>query len=121
MQVLYRNNKLKNLCEELSIAKKKLPEKIALATIKSINFIIAAESLNDVIQDQPFRFHDLKGKEQGIYAIDIGSKREGYRMQLIPLDEEGNEVSNNQVFGNASSIKVVKIWEVGNHYEWNNL
>lgn len=60
----------------------------------------------------PFHFHDLKGNRKGQYAIDVDGRRSGYRIVLKPIDEDITDV-----FSVAKSVKIILVWEVGNHYE----
>lgn len=111
MQINYDNNKIKKICTDYKFAKKNYREKIAIKLYQAINFIENAETLRSVMEFTPFHFHDLKGDRLGQYAIDIGSRRDGYR--LILLFEE----SKDEVFNNAINITEVIFKEMGKHYE----
>lgn len=86
MHIEYRDKDVKEICTNLCTAKKKYPEKIAKKLMRTINFIENAESLQDVIQYQPFHFHNLKGGKKGQYAIDIDGRRSGYRLIIKPIN-----------------------------------
>lgn len=111
MNIVYNDNEIEKLCKDFKLAKKKYREKIAIRLFQAINFIETAENLKLVIDYRPFNFHDLKGDKDGQYAIDIGSRKDGYR--LILLFEE----SKKEVFGSALNITKVIFKEMGNHYE----
>ncbi len=111
MQIVYDNNKIKKVCTDYEIAKKNFGEKIAIRLVKAINFIENAESLKAVINYGPFHFHSLKGKRLGQYAIDIGSRRDGYRL-IVRFSE-----SNDEVYNNSINITEIIFKEMGNHYE----
>lgn len=112
MQITYANNKVEKQCTELKRAKKDFPAKVANKLFKLIDFIEAAESLEDVISFPPYRFHNLKGNKKGLYALDIDGKKGKYRL-LVSFAEEDTD----QVFSNSMSIEAIILEEVSNHYE----
>lgn len=112
MEIKFRNKKTKNLCTNLKTAKKNLPKKEAEGLMKVIDFISAAESLDDVIKYRPYNFHDLKGSRKGQYAIDINGRKSQYRLILKPLDKNIADI-----YTQAKTIKIITIWEVSKHYE----
>ncbi|KGF10826.1 MAG: hypothetical protein KHZ78_07560 [Peptoniphilus sp. oral taxon 375] len=111
MYIIYDNNKIKKTCTNYRFAKKEYREKIADRLFKAINFIENAESLKSVIEFKPFNFHDLTKDRKGQYAIDIGTRRDGYRLILL-----FNETKD-EVFNNAINITEIIFKEMGNHYE----
>ena len=122
MQIKYKTDKLEKVCENLKEARKNfsgiIPEKLHAA----INYIKSSSTIIDIINYRPFHFHDLentnKGARKGQYAIDIGGRKSGVRLILIPLDANGNKYTNEDVFGaNAINIVIVQLEEVTNHYE----
>ena len=46
--------------------------------------------IKDIIVMPTFRFHNLKGKLDGYFAIDVKTIRDKWRIVLQPLDEEEN-------------------------------
>ena len=118
MQIKYTSSKVKNVCTSLKEAKKKfsgiVPEKLHAA----INFIENASTITDIISYPPFHFHYLKGSRKGEYAIDIAGRSSGWRLIMIPIDNNGNACSNDDIYGkNAVNIVIVQLEEVTNHYE----
>lgn len=111
MYITYANKKIEKLCNNYKYSKTKLPDKIATKLMQAINFIENATSLKAIMEYGPYKFHDLKGKRDGQYAIDIGSRRDGYR--LILTFKETKE----EVFSNSIEITEVNIKEMGNHYD----
>lgn len=109
MKIFYKNKKLEKQCTNLKIAKKEYGDKIALRLLKAINFIQEASNLSSLINFRPYHFHDLKGDRNGQYAIDIGSRRDGYRLIM--------EFSEEDVFVNAVHIEDIYLVEMGKHYE----
>ncbi|NLX75723.1 MAG: hypothetical protein GXZ13_07885 [Synergistaceae bacterium] len=112
MQIEYKNKKLKNLCTNIKVAKKELPNVEAEKLLKAIGLIEAAYSLHDVISYSPFHFHNLKGDRKGEYAIDINGRRSSYRLIIKPIDEDVPDI-----FASAKSIEIIMVWEVSKHYE----
>ena len=41
----------------------------------------------------------------------------GYRVTMIPCDNEGNEITEGDILAQCKTIKIVKVTEVSNHYE----
>lgn len=111
MNIQYHNNKIEKSCTNYKFAKKQYNEKIADRLFKAINFIEEAESLKSVIEYRPFHFHDLNRDRKGEYAIDIGSRRDGYRLILMFYE------TKDEVFNNAVNITEIIFKEMGNHYE----
>lgn len=111
MEIVYKNKKVEKLCKDYNYAKRMLPLKQAQKLYKAINFIEQASDLSAVLNFRPFNFHDLKGDRKGQYAIDIGSRRDGYRL-IMEFDTD--KVT---VFSKPTSVKIVEIIEMGMHYE----
>lgn len=111
MYITYANRKIEKLCSDYKYSKTKLPIKIATKLMQAINFIENATSLKAIMEFEPYNFHDLKGKRDGEYSIDIGSRRDGYRLILIFKE------TKEKVFSNSIEITEVNIKEMGNHYD----
>lgn len=111
MQIIYENNRVRKQCESLKEAKKFFPVKIAEKLHQTVNFIKEAANLTAIMNYKPYRFHDLKGDKEGVYSIDIGSIRDGYRMELSFKE------TKDEVFHNSIEILEVVVMKVGKHYE----
>lgn len=96
-------------CTNIKIARKHYGEKIALRLLKAINFIVSSSNLKALINNRIYNFHKLSGDRKNQYAIDIGSRRDGYRLIL--------EFDQDDVFVKAVEIDELTIKEMGNHYE----
>lgn len=79
------------------------------------NFIERAASLRDIVAYPPFHFHQLKGDRKHEWSIYLGNT--GYRVTLIPCDDDGNELHGGDIIEKCKSIKIVMVTEVSNHYE----
>lgn len=57
------------------------------------------------------------GDRKGQHAIDIAGRRAGYRLMVVPLDENGKEYEETDVNIVYRAAKIIIAWEVTNHYE----
>lgn len=63
----------------------------------------------------PFHFEHLKGDRKDEWSIRLGNT--GYRVTMIPCDNDGNEITEGDILAQCKMIKIVKVTEVSNHYE----
>ena len=77
--------------------------------------MINADSLIDVANYLPFHFERLRGDRKDEWSIRLGNT--GYRVTMIPCDENENEILEGDILANCKMIKIVKVTEVSNHYE----
>lgn len=112
MQIDFKNNKVKKQCTDLREAKRCFSDKVAKKLFKLMNFIEAAENLESVANNPVYRFHDLKGNKQNLYALDVDGRRGSYRL-IVTFDNYSKE----QVFTQSVSIVAIEIEEVSKHYE----
>ena len=52
---------------------------------------------------------------KGEWSIYLGNT--GYRVTMIPCDDNGNEIIDGDIMAKCRMIKIVCITEVSNHYE----
>lgn len=101
MQIMYKNETAKKqFCSEYK-KKWRYPEQVKKKLEAVENYIRNAESLMDVANYPPFHFEHLKG----------------YRVTMIPCDNDGNEIVEGDILAQCKMIKIVKVTEVSNHYE----
>lgn len=112
MDVQYHNQTVKEQCTNLKRAKRDFPEKVAKKLLRRINLLMSAENLASVINFPGVRFHALKGRRLGEYALDIDGARSSYRL-IVYFDGYMKQ----QVFENSQSITIVEVREVSKHYE----
>lgn len=96
-------------CTDIKIARRRYGEKIGIKLLKAINFIDASSNLKALINNRIYNFHKLSGDRKEQFAIDIGSRRDGYRLIL--------EFNEDDVFIKAVEITEITVKEMGNHYE----
>lgn len=123
MKVNYSTEKVKNLCEDLRIAKKFFNGNTLLANslMARINALKQADTIKDIIVQPVFHFHKLINKNgrdlEGYFAIDVKSRREQWRIIIEPLDENEQTYNPCNIDEIAENVRVVEIMEVSKHYE----
>lgn len=115
MEILYKNKRVEKEFSSQYKKSWKYPSTVERKLIAAENFIQSAVSLNDVIHYPPFHFHRLEGKRKAEWSIYLGNT--GYRVAMIPCDDEGNEIVDGDIIAQCKQIKIVEITEVSNHYE----
>ncbi len=119
LQLEYKNEKVKEQCTSVKAAKKLFGGDATLTTSlhARINALANADNLRDIIVQPRFRFHDLHGKLEGYFAIDVKTKREPWRIILQPLDESMQPYNPCNVDEISGIVRIVEITEVSKHYE----
>lgn len=110
MELTYKNDKLRNLCENPKYRHeliKKYGVEVANKLPLRINMLKAFDNLNDVPSSLPFRRHKLNGKYKDFFAINITQQ---YRLIFKQSD-------NNIIISDLKLIKDIKVMEVSKHYE----
>ena len=115
MNILYKNKLAeKQFCARYK-KKWKYPEQVRKKLQAAENYMINADSLMDVANYLPFHFERLRGDRKDEWSIRLGNT--GYRVTMIPCDENENEILEGDILANCKMIKIVKVTEVSNHYE----
>lgn len=124
MKVIYKDNKTKEICEDLKKATKFFGgnKSLAISLLARINAINQAEEIKDIIAQRQMRFHKLinkgKGKDlSGYFAIDVKQITDQWRIILQPLDEKEKPFIPCNIDEVAKYIKIIEIKEVSKHYE----
>ena len=119
MKIEYANSKVELRCTSLKAAAKLFGgDKVFAVSLHSrINVITAANVIKDIIVILQFHFHKLIGELEGLFAIDVKTRRDKWRIILCPLDEEGRRFEPCYIDEIASSVRIVEIMEVSAHYE----
>lgn len=86
MQIKYRNNKIKEICTNVSKAEKKHGKEMAEKIHLRMKQISAALSVEMMIQYRIGRCHRLKGSRREQYALDLVHP---YR---LVFEKEGDEI-----------------------------
>jgi len=119
VKIIYATDKLEKQCTDLKEAKKAFggDKGLAISLLARVNAIRAAHVIKDIIAMPQFHFHKLSGKKEGLFAVDVKSRRDKWRIILCPLDE------NEEIFGSChideicTIVSIVEIVEVSAHYE----
>lgn len=110
MLIGYSNKKVEKICKDSRFAKKTLGDRIATKLYQRMEWLKAAETLDNFNTQYKFlRIHKLSGKYEGSYALDISER---YRIIFYPCNENGEYSENDFKF-----ISLITIEEVSNHYD----
>lgn len=110
MELHYKTNKLKQLCEDPNCnvdLVKKYGSEVAKRLPQRIKELKAFNNLQDVPTSPPQRRHKLTGNRNGQFAIMITSQ---YRLIFKQFD-------NSIIIEDLREIKEIEILEVSKHYE----
>ena len=115
MNILYKNKFAeKQFCSRYK-KKWKYPEQVKKKLEAAENYMRNADSLMDITNYPSFHFERLRGNRKDEWSIRLGNT--GYRVTMIPCDENENEILEGDILANCKMIKIVKVTEVSNHYE----
>lgn len=90
MKISYRNRSVKKQFASEFASKWKYPEPVKLKLIAIELFIRNTKNLQDLINYNPYHFHQLQGKLKGEYSIYVGNT--GYRVTMVLLDENDKTI-----------------------------
>ena len=119
MQLVYDNTKVQRQCTDLKMAKKLIGgnDLMARSLFARINALQQANVLKDIVVMPTFHFHKLNGNMEGLFAIDVKTRRDPWRIVLQPLDENKEPYDPCNIDEVAGIVRIVDIKEVSNHYE----
>lgn len=119
MKIKYINSKVEMVCTSLKVATKLFggDKNMAISLLARINAIEKADVIKDIIAPPPFHFHNLHGKMEGFFTIDVKTRRDKWRIILQPLDENEQAFDPCHIDEIATIVKIVEIREVSAHYE----
>lgn len=123
LKLVFSSSSLEIQCKEKKAARKLLGGNEALTTslLARINALKQAETIKDIILQPQFHFHNLenKGKRknlEGLFAIDVKSRRDSWRIILQPLDDLEEPYIPCNIGEISRKVRIVKIVEVSQHY-----
>ena len=115
MTILYKNEAAKKqFCSDYKKSWR-YPEQVKRKLEAAETYIKSSNSLLDIANYPPFRFEKLKGNRKDEWSIRLGNT--GYRVTMIPCDDNENEIVGGDIMAQCKVIKIVKVTEVSNHYE----
>ena len=115
MEILFNNKTAEKQFSPKYRNKWRYPDAVKTKLLSIENALRAATSLQDIVNFSPYKFHPLKGDRKHEWSIYIGNT--GFRVTLIPCDDEGNPIISGDIIAQCKKIKVVLVTEVSNHYE----
>ena len=115
MKILYKNSKIEKLCTNEKEAVKKIGSEVTTKLFAVLNLLKASKNLKDILVLPQYKLHALKGNREGEYSIYLG-KNTGFRLIIIPLDENEKIITSNDMSIYTISV-CVEIVEVSKHYE----
>ena len=109
MIILYKNETVKKqFCSEYKKSWR-YPEQVKKKLEAAENYIRNSSSFGDIAGFPPFRLERLKGDRKHEWSIRLGNT--GYRVTMIPCDNEGNEIVEGDIMAQCKTIKIVKVTE----------
>lgn len=115
MRVLYKNTTAEKQFSPKHQRKWKYPEEVKIKLLAMANAFEQATSLQDIACLPQYHFHRLKGLRKSEWSLYVGNT--GYRVTLVPCDDQGNEIISGDIIAQCKIIKVVLVTGVSNHYE----
>ena len=91
LEITYKSNRLKKVCTDFSVARKEYNLEMAEKIAQRINELIAADSIEMLIQFHVGRCHPLKGDRKGQFAMELVQpyrlvfEENGSQIQLIRI------------------------------------
>ena len=123
VEIEYANDKVQSQCTSVKAALKLFGGNRLLAEslFARINALEAADVIKDIIVQRQFRFHSLenygKSKLKGMFAIDVKTVRDPWRIILQPLDEKRQPFDPCHIDVIAGFVRIVSVEEISKHYE----
>lgn len=119
MKIRYANKTVEQQCTSVKAANKlfggqKILTKSLMARMNSLK---AAFCLKDIILIKNFNFHALEGNLSGLFAIDVKTRKDKWRIILQPLDQDENEFVPCNIDEIANIVTIIRIEKVSAHYE----
>ena len=123
MELVYASKKVEEQCTDPKAAKRLFAGdgKLVVSLKARINALKQAVVLKDIVVQRQFHFHKLLNKNgkdlEGLFAIDVKTRRDPWRIILRPLDEDGKQFDPCNIDEIAGIVEIVRIEEVSRHYE----
>lgn len=87
IRLSFKNKRVETFCTDLKKSRKKFGKKIAESLFALINILEVSKNLQDINAMQFYNLHELKGKKEGYFALDINGRRSSYRLIVLPLND----------------------------------
>ena len=96
MTIIYKSETVKRQFSSKYKKNWRYPEQVKKKLESTENYILNANTLQDVASYPPFHFEHLQGDRKDEWSIRLGNT--GYRVTLIPCDEDENEIVKGDSF-----------------------
>lgn len=119
MKIRYESKTVEKQCTSVKAANKLFggQKQLTVTLMARMESLKAATNLKDIVLMPAFHFHALKGNFSGLFAIDVKSRKDKWRIILRPLDQEENEFIPCNIDEIAAYVTIIKIEKVSAHYE----
>ena len=119
MKIIYGSAKTEKQCTDMKAAIKTFggDKALAVSLLARVNAIRSADVIKDIIAMPTFHFHNLHGKMNGLFVVDVKTRREKWRIVLQPLNEDEKPFNPCHIDEISGIVRIVEIREVSAHYE----
>ncbi|MCQ2372915.1 MAG: type II toxin-antitoxin system RelE/ParE family toxin [Phascolarctobacterium sp.] len=115
MKIIYKNKTAEEQFSSKYKKKWRYPKIVEQKLQAAENFIDRVPSFLDIYNYKPFHLEKLKGDRKEEWSIRLGNT--GYRVTLIPCDDNKNPIVEGDIISQCKYIKIILVTEVSNHYE----
>lgn len=122
MKIIYANKTVEKQCTSIKEATKLFGGNAMMSRylLGRIQDLKDAPVLSDFMKTNNPRFHNLhnQGKNQyeGLFAVDVKSKKDPWRLIIQPLDENEKPFNPCHIDKVAKIVRVIRVLEVSKHY-----
>lgn len=109
MHILYKDNKLRELCEKRAVAEKKLGAANAKKLRIRLLALEAASRVSELVAGNP---HPLKGDRAGQFALDLAG---GWRLVFAPAHDPCPEHAHGGI--DWSQVTLICIEYIGDYHD----
>ena len=109
MEVRYKDNKIRDLCEKQAVAEKKLGAASARKLMVRLVALEAAARVTDLVAGNP---HPLKGDRLGEFALDLAG---GWRLVFAPAHDPCPTRPDGGI--EWSQVTIVSIEYIGDYHD----
>ncbi len=89
MKLCFGSNQIRRICNYPAVTRRKLPTQKHIDKLyQRLQELANFQRLSDIPTTPPLRRHKLKGKRKEMWAVDIISKPDGWRICFVPVDYE---------------------------------
>lgn len=109
MEILFKDKKLRELCEKRAVAVKKLGPVCARKLQNRLDDLDAATKVTDLVAGNP---HPLKGDLLGYFAVDLAG---GWRLVFVPKNDPCPRREDQSI--DWSQVTIISIDFIGDYHD----